>query len=188
MATKSRHEPMHFEHAPHLLNPLRGLVLSPKGLVKRLELRPDSRVLELGPGPGYFSPAVARAVPEGKLVLVDVQQEMLDMARERLQKQGIENVEYRQGNAVSLPSEDDSFDTAYLVAVLGEVPDRRACLREIRRVLRRGGLISITEFRVGDPDVIKLPELIESVQSAGFECCDRYGRFLHYTLNARKAD
>ena len=42
----------------------------------RLDLSPDFRVLALGPGPGYFSPTVARSVPEGKLVLVDVQQEM----------------------------------------------------------------------------------------------------------------
>ena len=67
------------------------------------------------------------------------------MARKRLERKGITNVEYRQGDAVSLPAEDESFDVAFLVAVLGEVPDRGAALREIRRVLRPVGLLSITE-------------------------------------------
>jgi ubiquinone/menaquinone biosynthesis C-methylase UbiE len=173
--------------AHHLLNPLRGLILSPKGLLKRLDLEPDSTVLELGPGPGYFSPAVARAVPEGKLVLVDVQQEMLDMAKQRLDGEGIGNVEYRRADAISLPAESESFDVVFLVAVLGEVPDRGASLREIHRVLRPDGLLSITEFKISDPDYIPLPELLESVESEGFRCCARHGILFHYTISCRKA-
>jgi ubiquinone/menaquinone biosynthesis C-methylase UbiE len=155
--------------------------------VKRLDLRRDSRVLELGPGPGYFSPEVARAVPEGRLVLVDVQQEMLDMARERLEGKGIGNVEYRRADAICLPAESESFDVVFLVAVLGEVPDRGACLREIHRVLRPDGLLSITEFKISDPDFIPLPELLASVESEGFRCCVQQGILFHYTISCRKA-
>jgi hypothetical protein len=54
---------MSYEHAAHLLNPLRKFILSPKKLVKRLELRENSKVLELGPGPGYFSLEIARSIP-----------------------------------------------------------------------------------------------------------------------------
>jgi ubiquinone/menaquinone biosynthesis C-methylase UbiE len=187
MVTKQKYEPMPHTEAHHLLNPVRGLILSPKGLVKRLELQPDSTVLELGPGPGYFSAEVARAVPEGKLVLVDVQQEMLDMARKRLDGMGIGNVEYRRADATSLPAESGSFDVAFLVAVLGEVRDRGACLREIRRALRPDGLLSITEFKMGDPDFIPLPELLESVQSSGFRRCAQHGILFHYTVDFRKA-
>ena len=98
-----KHEPrpMPCTKARHLLNPLRSLILSPEKLVQRLQLRPDFRVLELGPGPGYFSPAVARSIPKGKLVLVDIQQEMLDMARERLESKGLENVEYYRAIQIS---------------------------------------------------------------------------------------
>ena len=166
--TEHRHEPM--PHTHHLLNPLRGLILSPKGLVKRLNLRPDSKVLELGPGPGCFSLEVARAVPEGRLVLVDVQQEMLDLAKERLDGKGIGNIECRRADPISLPAENESFDVVFLVAVLGEVPDRSACLREIHRVPRPDGLLSIPEFKIGDPDSIPRPELLASVQPAGFRC------------------
>lgn len=185
--TERRQGPMPHTEAHHLLNPLRGLILSPKGLVKRLDLKPDSTVLELGPGPGYFSAEVARAVPEGRLVLVDVQQEMLDMAKKRLDGEGIANVEYRRADAISLPAESESFDVVFLVAVLGEVPDRGACLREIHRVLRPDGLLHITEFKIGDPDYIPLPELLESVQSAGFRRGAQHGILFHYSVGFRKA-
>jgi ubiquinone/menaquinone biosynthesis C-methylase UbiE len=107
--------------------------------VKRLDLGPNFRVLELGPGPGYFSPEVARSLPDGRLALVDVQEEMLEMAKERLEGKGFANVEYYKADAVSLPLESESFDVVFLVAVLGELPDRSSCLQEIRRVYVQKG-------------------------------------------------
>jgi uncharacterized protein len=179
-------QPMPHTEASHLLNPLRSLILSPKGLTRRMDLKPDSHVLELGPGPGYFSVEVARSIPKGKLVLVDVQQEMLDMARERLSAKGIVNVEYYRGDATSLPVDSKSFDVVFLVAVLGEVPDRNGALREINRVLRPDGLLSLTELKLGDPDFISMAEMLRSVQAAGFQCSKQYeGRFC-YTVNFTK--
>jgi len=188
MAKKPKHGPQPMPHtkARHLLNPLRNLILSPKSLVKRLDLGPDFKVLELGPGPGYFSPEVARSVPVGSLVLVDVQEEMLEMARERLEGKGFTNVEYYRADAVSLPLESESFDVVFLVAVLGEVPDRSSCLQEIRRVLRPEGMLSITEFKLGDPDFISRPEMVRYVEAADFRFCAIYGNFLSYTVNFRK--
>jgi ubiquinone/menaquinone biosynthesis C-methylase UbiE len=161
--------------------------MSPKELVRRLPLRPNSHVLELGPGPGYFSPEVARSLPKGKLVLVDVQQEMLDMARKRLEGRGIKGVEYHKGDAMSLSVDSQSFDVVFLVAVLGEVPDRNAVLREIGRVLRRDGLLSLTELKLGDPDFIPMAEMLRSVQAAGFQCCKQYGGRFSYTVNCVKS-
>ena len=69
-----------------LLLPFRALILSPRKLVSRLHLTDRSRVLELGPGPGYFSVSVARSIPCGHLYPVDFQSEMLDKARRRLRR------------------------------------------------------------------------------------------------------
>src|SRR5262245_38769053 len=82
---------------PHRLsflldNPLRRLLISPRTLVERLALRPDARVLELGAGPGFFSVALARQVPLGRLEVVGVQPEMLAQARRRLERAGPRNV------------------------------------------------------------------------------------------------
>jgi len=67
------------------------------------------------------------------------------------------------------------------------VPDRSACLGELRRVLCPDGLLSITEFKLGDPDFIPRPEMIRSAEDAGFRCCATHGNFLSYTINFRKA-
>lgn len=190
MISNLNHEPrpMPYSQASILLNPIRSLVLSPGALVRHLELNPDFAVLELGPGPGFFSPAVARALSRGKLILVDIQQEMLDMAKARIDSQGISNVEYRRGDATSLPAGEGSFDVVFLAAVLGEVPDRVQCLREIHRVLRCGGLLSVTEFRIGDPHFIPMPQMLASVSAAGFRCTARHRGLLHYTLSFRRLE
>ena len=176
-------KPMSYTMAKRLLHPLRGLILSPSGLVSRINPRPDATVLELGPGPGYFSPGLAKAVPRGRLVLVDVQQEMLDLAKERLTRAGLKNVEFRQGDATAIPAQDKAFDLALVVSMLGEVPDRQACLAELRRVLKPGGLLSVTEHKVRDPDFIPLEEMKNLVQAGGFRMADSRKGLFTYTLN-----
>src|SRR5262245_46498399 len=79
------------EHAGWLLHPLRRFIMPPRRMVRRLELRPTDSILEIGPGPGWFSPDLARAVPQGRLTLFDVQPEMLDMAGQRLREAGLSN-------------------------------------------------------------------------------------------------
>jgi len=181
------HGPMPHERASHLLNPLRKLILSPKKLVKRLELRKDAKVLELGPGPGYFSLEVARSIPAGILVMVDIQQEMLDMASKRLEKEGITNVDYIKGDAASLPADNEFFDVAFLVSVLGEVPDRSQCLRELYRVLHPQGRLSVTE-QPGAPDFISRPEIQRLAVKEGFQVETTYGWSKNYTVNFKKPD
>ena len=76
------------------------MVLSPERLVASLNLTRTSRVLEIGPGPGFFSIQVAQAVPDGRLELVDIQMEMLLKARGRLRRASLENV----GTFTRMPS------------------------------------------------------------------------------------
>ncbi|NOZ28553.1 MAG: class I SAM-dependent methyltransferase [Chloroflexi bacterium] len=164
---------------------LRRLVLSPGELAGRLHLDATSRVLEVGPGPGYFSVEVARRIPQGRLELIDLQREMLEKARRRLQAAGACNAGFTQGDARTLPFAGMTFDVAFLVAVLGEVPDPAACLRGIHRVLRPGGLLSITE-QPGDPDALPLPTVRGLAERAGFEFVESFGRGKNYTANFRK--
>ena len=156
------------ELAGILLFPLRRVVLSPETLVANLHLTRTSRVLEIGPGPGFFSIAVARSIPQGRLELVDIQIEMLQKARRRLRRAGVENAGYTQANAVALPFRTGAFDIAFLVAVLGEVPDPRACLSAIAPALRPGGVLSVAELP-GDPDALTEQQLRTLAQGTGLE-------------------
>jgi ubiquinone/menaquinone biosynthesis C-methylase UbiE len=168
-----------------LLLPFRRIVLSPNELVERLHLTETSRVLELGPGPGFFSLAVARHLPRGRLYLMDLQREMLNKARRRLQRSGLNNASFVQADAAALPLANDVLDVAFLVAVLGEVSDPRACLASLAPCLRPGGILSITEL-AGDPDALTESQAEALARAAGLQPIERFPNRGGFTANFRK--
>jgi len=171
------------EYARWLLTPWRRLILPPSRIVKRLGLKPDDRVLEIGCGPGYFSPAVAKAC--GHLTLFDCQDGMLDIAQERLKARGLSNFARAPGDAKALPFADSSFDAAFMVTVLGEVGDAGAALREAARVLKPGGRLSVTE-QMGDPDFISREELKMCAAKTTLAFERHFGPRFFYTANFLK--
>ncbi len=174
------------EYAATLLTPWRKLIFSPSRLVRLLKLRATDQVLEIGCGPGYFSPAVAKFLSRGMLTLFDYQQGMLDIAEAQLKKRRLTNYSRRQGDAKALPFPDNSFDVAFMVTVLGEVGDVDATLREAFRVLRPGGRLSVTE-QFGDPDFIPRRTLEKSALGAGFAPEQSFGPRFFYTCNFLKS-
>jgi ubiquinone/menaquinone biosynthesis C-methylase UbiE len=113
--------------------------------------QPGERVLEIGPGTGYYTLDMAEWVgPGGKVEIFDLQQEFLDHTMRRAAERGLENIVPTQGDANALAYEDASMDAVVLNAVLGEIPDPTAALREIRRVLKPGGRLLVGEL-FGDP-------------------------------------
>jgi len=133
------------------------------------------RVLEVGPGTGYYSLPVAEWIgPDGRLDVFDLQQEMLDHTMRRAGEAGLGHVHPSQGDARTLPYEDDAFDAAYLVTVLGEIPDQAQALRELGRVLRPGGRLVVGELW-GDPHVVTAGRLRERAEGAGFAWERRVG-------------
>jgi ubiquinone/menaquinone biosynthesis C-methylase UbiE len=144
-------------------------------LLETLAPRPGERILEVGPGTGYYSLAVAGALePEGALELLDVQPEMLDHTLARAREAGVANIHGAEADARRLPFEDASFDAAYLVAVLGEIPDQGAALRELRRVLKPGGRLVVGEL-FGDPHMVTPRALRERGEAAGLRFVRRAG-------------
>ena len=147
-----------------------------------LEPQPGERLLEVGPGTGYYALPVARWLdPDGVLDLLDVQQEMLDHTMSRAGDEGIGNLTATRADAREMPFEDDRFDGAYLVTVLGEVPDQEAALRELRRVVKPGGRVVVGEL-FGDPHMVTHAALRERAAAAGLRV-ERVlgGRLWHFT-------
>jgi ubiquinone/menaquinone biosynthesis C-methylase UbiE len=165
-------------------NPLRRWYTRP--LLDWVGIRSGERVLELGPGPGTFTVEAARRVgPEGQLIAVDIQPQMVAQVEKQVQGAGLSNVETHIAGAYSLTLEDGSVDRAFLVTVLPEIPDRMSALDELRQVLRPGGVLSVTE-EFTDPDYLFAPETIRLVEAAGFELDRRFGSFWLYTVSFTK--
>ena len=118
-------------------------------------------------------------------MLVDLQLEMLQKARGKFARADLGNVGFAQATGTALPLPSGAWDCVFLVAVLGEVSDPTSCLREIYRVLRPGGLLSLTE-QPGDPDFIALPDARKLVEGAGFRFEKVYGGGKIYTASFRK--
>jgi len=91
------------------------------------------------------APIAAALKPDGVLDVLDVQQEMLDDLMRRAARSDLSNIVPRQGDAQRLPYADASFDAAYLISVLGEIPDATSALRELRRVLKPGARLLVCE-------------------------------------------
>lgn len=173
------------KYAFTLLIPFRNLFLSPKKLIQRLDLGKDQTVLEIGPGPGYFSTYVAKKIKNGRLVLLDIQQEMLDFAKKRLQKRKITNVDYKLTNGNCFNLESKYFDRVFMVTVIGEVENKDKYLNEIHRVMKDDGILSISEL-AGDPDKLSIDELQSLVLKYGFKVMDVFGNKLNFTINFKK--
>ena len=140
---------------------------APARLLRSLEPRPGERILEIGPGVGIHAIPVAEALrPDGVLEALDMQQPMLDELARHAARHGVANIVTRRGDAQRLPYPDASFDAAYLVSVLGEIPDARAALRELRRVIRPAGRLLVCEV-VLDPDFVSLSSLLALAAEAG---------------------
>ena len=149
-------------------NPLRRWLADPARPVDGLELTGSERVLELGPGPGFFSVEIARRLADGQLDLFDIQPEMLDKARRKLDRAGYRNASFHVGEAgAGLPFPDSTFDAAFLAGVLGEVPDKVSCIRSLRRVLKPGGRLVFQEV-FSDPDRLITTDLRALAEPDGF--------------------
>lgn len=141
---------------------------SPKRLKEILQPRSGERILEIGPGIGAHAFSMAALLlPDGVLNVLDVQQEMLDDLARRAAKLNIGNIAPKHGDAQQLPYPDRIFDAAYMIGVLGEIPDAVAALSELRRVLKPGGRLVVSELII-DPDFVSLSALQEKAGNAGF--------------------
>jgi ubiquinone/menaquinone biosynthesis C-methylase UbiE len=158
----------------------------PRPIITRSRLRgvlgprPGERLLEIGPGVGYYTLDLAEWVgPSGRIEIFDLQQRFLDHTMARAGADGLHNLVPTQGDATALPFETDSIDAVILTAVLGEIPDREAALGEVRRVLKPSGRLVVGEL-FGDPHFTTLKSLRRLSTSAGLSLIGHSGYRLGY--------
>jgi ArsR family transcriptional regulator len=108
----------------------------------------DWTVVDIGSGTGYLVGALANVFEQ--VIAVEPVEEMINLASDRPEVKGRENVEFRQGDLSKLPLGRQEVDLAIAALVLHHVEDIRTGLEEIRRVLKTGGRLLIIEQREHD--------------------------------------
>ena len=163
-------------------NPIRRRIQPPEKIVEWMGVKPGMRLLEVGPGPGTFTFAAASSVGEtGRVYAIDIQESIISRLNKKIRQQDVGNITAEEASAYELPYPDGYFERVYMVAVLGEIPDKQRALGEFRRVLKDDGYLAIGEF-LPDPDYPRKSTVARWCGEAGFELADDFGYIMHYLL------
>jgi ubiquinone/menaquinone biosynthesis C-methylase UbiE len=153
-------------------------------LIERIGLKEGMRVLDVGCGPGRLTIPFAEHVGvKGDVVALDIQERMLKKLVRRVKDNSIANVRFVLGGAgQGKIQEENSFDRAVLVTVLGEIQDKKGALEEIFKALKPGGILSVTEV-FPDPDFQRQSKVLRLAATAGFVLDRKYGNIFTFTMN-----
>jgi len=147
-------------------------------------IQPGMTVVDLGSGAGFDAFLVWRKVgPRGRVIGVDMTEDMLARARENAAKLGAANVEFRKGNIEALPVESNSVDLVISNCVINLSPDKPAVFREIARVLKPGGRFAVSDIVL----LAELPEQVKNDVSAYVGCisgASMMGDYIRMALDA----
>ena len=157
-----------------LERPDRAIWQKPDDVVRALHLTGNEVVADVGAGSGYFTFRFAAALPQGRVVAIDIEPEMIRHIHHKAMTEGIHNVEPVLTSAED-PKVPASADIVFLCDVLHHVSDRKAWLSRLHDEMKTGARLVLVEFKEGDlpegpPAALKIPrdEMVSLVQGSGF--------------------
>ncbi len=139
--------------ADWLERPEREAEEKPQLLVDQMELRPTDVVADIGAGTGYFTFRLAAEVPQGRVLAVDIQQEMLDLLIANAKQRGIANVEPVLGATADPKLPAGGVDAVLMVDAYHEFDHPREMMAAVVASLKPGGRVILVEYRGEDPAV-----------------------------------
>jgi len=140
--------------AQRLEDPARQEWLPSSEVVTAVAVQPGETVADIGAGTGYFAMPMAQITgAKGKVYAVDVQAEMLDWIRKKIEATGLGNIQLVHAEATATTLPDAACDLFFIANVWHELDDRAAVLREANRILKPSGRIAILDWR---PDVERI--------------------------------
>ena len=184
------HEVFSASHASHLDSRFRWFFYRPDRLAQQY-VHPGNLVLDFGCGPGFFTREFAkRSGDTGKVLAVDLQAEMLEILREKLEPEGLmPRIRTHQcaPDTIGLsPEWNGRIDMAFAIFVVHEVPDSKRLFREIHSLLKPGGQVFFTEPLI----IVRKEEFHNSLlnaQDVGFELVETTRLFVHRAAVLRKS-
>jgi predicted methyltransferase len=170
-------KPMSHFGAPWLIRPERDEEERASESFKQLQLKNGMVVCDLGCGNGYWTLPMARDVaPDGRVLAVDIQREMLQKLRERSARVKLDNIEPILGSVDDPRIPAATVDLLLMVDVYHEFSHPETMLWSIRRSLKPEGVVALLEYREEDPDVPIKPlhkmskqQIMKEYQANGFK-------------------
>lgn len=129
----------------------------PKAVIENMGLKPTDTVADIGAGSGYFTFRLAPVVTEGKVIAVDIQQEMLDFIEDRKKETGHGNVETLRGEVDDTRLPEGQVDAVLMVDAYHEFSHPWEMMTSIVKGLKPGGRVILIEYRGEDPTVAIKP-------------------------------
>lgn len=152
-------------------------------IISHLELKPHMVVADIGCGPGRVTLPLAKELEQGRVVAIDLQEDMLKRAKEKLKD--FSNVEFLKQNISEVPLEKNTFDRIILVNVIGETPNHKKSLEHIYKSLKDEGLVSLTET-VFDSHFQSKSKLKNLLENQGYKNIRTFGPWWSYTIHGTK--
>jgi ubiquinone/menaquinone biosynthesis C-methylase UbiE len=169
------------EHAKWLDNDIRRMLQNPRRMFGRW-IEPGASILDIGCGPGTFTLDLARmAGPQGKVIAIDIQEQMLTMAREKIAKAGLlDRVQFHRcsGDKLGISTQADFILTFYMVH---EAPHPLDLIDQICSLLSSGGYYFLAEPKM---HVSKLhyDEVVTRCEKNGLTAVSQYGIISRYAI------
>ncbi len=176
---------------PHITPPAAGFILHSTArrryrsfdrTLRPARLAEGLRVLEVGGGTGAFTLPLAAAVGEtGSVFSIEIQRGMLDQQKRRVRAARAANVSLSQADALALPFAAAAFDRAVVIACLPMLLDKQRALQELRRALKPGGLLLVSE-ELFEPEYVPVAVTLRWCTQAGLRQVDAHREVLFYAL------
>jgi ubiquinone/menaquinone biosynthesis C-methylase UbiE len=145
-------------------------------VIKNLALKNDDIVADIGAGSGYFARRIARQLPAGEVIAVDIQPQMLAILTNNARAEGISNIRTVLATPDNLKLEPGTLDLALMVDVYHELANPREIMAQLLSALKPGGKVVLLEYRAEDKSIpiIEVHKMTESqakaeLTLAGFE-------------------
>ncbi len=154
----------HDSIAIRLERPEREVAEFPTRVVEALDLLPDEVVADIGAGTGYFTFRISPHVPDGRVLAVDIQSEMLDQIRARMAADSVSNVHPILGTVENPNLPPDSVDVALIVASYHQFSHPHEMMQNIVAALKPGGRLVLVEYR-GEDSTIPVDPLLRMTEA-----------------------
>jgi len=126
---------------------------APSLAIQALDLKPDAVIADVGAGSGYYTFRLAPLVPEGQVVAIDIQPEMVRFLENKEKELGFTNVAAHLGTIEDAQLPPNSLDAALFVDAYHEFSHPREIMTSLVKALRPGGRVFLLEYRAEDPEV-----------------------------------